>query len=299
MQLSIVIPEYNYNCTSLVQSLIPLCKDTLGIGNYEIIVVDDGSEEDIRNTLRIINQWDGCKLIEKSGNTGRANTRNTGIQNAIGEYVLFMDCDAEIASTNYLNNYLNTQELGIDVICGGLRTSLVYLHDDNHLRYRYETFASTRQKKGIPQKTPYESFSTFNVYIKKEVFQKVSFNEQISRYGYEDVLFGIDLKKNNISIQHIYNPLTHTGIDDNDSFLKKTEQSLANLVKFRTLFEGETSLLKSVKLLEKYHMIPLMRLWHFLFQHIERKILLGKYPFLNIFKLYKIGYFLKLSEKTN
>ncbi len=295
MFYSIVIPEYNFDCTPLVKSLIPLCKDAFG-DDYEILVVDDCSCDDIRDTLRIVNLWERCKLIEKPENTGRACTRNIGVLNAKGDYVFFMDCDAEIASVNFFKNYLKVIHAA-DVTCGGLRISLSSCRDDNHLRYRYETIASTKQKKGIPQKHPYESFTAFNVCIRKSVFNHIMFNEEFSQYGYEDVLFGIDLRKHQIPIQHIFNPLTHTGLDDNTSFLKKTEESLRNLHRFQTLFEGETNLLRKVKLIENLHLTLLVRFLHLLFRRAERNNLLGKRPLLTIFKLYKLGYFLNLPKR--
>ena len=294
IRLSIIIPEYNFDCTTLVKDLHAQCSDAVGKDNFEILVIDDGSNEETRQSLSDINQWTGCRLIEKGKNTGRADCRNFGIRQAQGELVIIMDCDAEVAAPNYIKNYLSAFEKDDEVICGGLNTSIHYLNKTNKLRYRYETNASRLYKDHIKECNPYECFSVFNVCIRNDVFRKVTFNERFSRYGHEDTLFGIELKKQGVKVRLINNQLIHTGIDDNASFLGKTEEALRNLWKFRDLFEGEIKILRTARKLEKYHATPLLRLWHRLFKRIEQKNLLGNNPSLFVFKLYKLGYLLNL-----
>lgn len=90
MFLSIIIPHYN-----LAQALLKRCLDSiLAIGlpadDYEIIVVDDGSD----NPPRWVKEIDtaNIKLIESEHNCQGA-ARNTGIDAAQGEYIQFIDAD--------------------------------------------------------------------------------------------------------------------------------------------------------------------------------------------------------------
>jgi len=84
--ISIVIPAYN------VESTIGACLDALiaqATPDTEIIVVDDGSTD----TTRAVAEAKGVCVITQA-NRGAAAARNTGVQHARGEIVLFIDADS-------------------------------------------------------------------------------------------------------------------------------------------------------------------------------------------------------------
>jgi cellulose synthase/poly-beta-1,6-N-acetylglucosamine synthase-like glycosyltransferase len=84
--ISIVIPAYN------VESTIGACLDALiaqATPDTEIIVVDDGSTD----TTRAVAEAKGVRVITQS-NRGAAAARNTGVQHARGDLVLFLDADS-------------------------------------------------------------------------------------------------------------------------------------------------------------------------------------------------------------
>ncbi len=84
---SIVIPYYkkrNYIERCLDAVLEQTCQ------NFEIILVDDGSQDDI---AKLISQkYPQVKLIQQN-NQGVSAARNTGIANAKHEYIAFLDAD--------------------------------------------------------------------------------------------------------------------------------------------------------------------------------------------------------------
>lgn len=100
MYLSIVIPHYN-----LPQTLLKRCLDSiLAIGlpteEYEIIIVDDGSDNPpywIKGTYAANN----IKLIESNHNCQGA-ARNIGIDIAKGLYIQFIDADDTLQCNNVI-----------------------------------------------------------------------------------------------------------------------------------------------------------------------------------------------------
>ena len=76
---------------------------------------------------------------------------------------------------------------------------------------------------------PYHSFMTNNFLIPKSIFLNILFDENLTQYGHEDTLFGLQLKRANIPILHIDNPLEHEGLETTESFLLKTQQGIENL----------------------------------------------------------------------
>ena len=90
MKFSVVIPLYNkehYIEATLRSVLSQTCTD------YEVIVVDDGSKDD---SLALAWKFESERVrIIHQENQGVAVARNTGILNARGEFICFLDADDE------------------------------------------------------------------------------------------------------------------------------------------------------------------------------------------------------------
>lgn len=102
MELSIIIPVYNSS------KFLRECLDSIlkqDSYEYEIICVDDGSED---NSLDILHEYEklfyNYKII-KQEHRGLAAARNNGIKVSCGEYIYFVDSD-DIVGDNFINNAL-------------------------------------------------------------------------------------------------------------------------------------------------------------------------------------------------
>jgi glycosyltransferase involved in cell wall biosynthesis len=89
--VSVIIPVYNR--TDLLPRAIKSVL-TQTYTNLEIVVIDDGSAEDIKGVLDRFDD-DRIHYIRHETNRGVAAARNTGIRFAHGEYVAFLDSDDE------------------------------------------------------------------------------------------------------------------------------------------------------------------------------------------------------------
>ena len=65
--------------------------------------------------------------------------------------------------------------------------------------------------------------------IKKEILEKILFNEAYTNYGYEDLLFAMDLKSENVIINHIENPILNNDVETNEVYLEKVKESVDSL----------------------------------------------------------------------
>ena len=94
VKLSIIIPAYNAGpyIYELYNNLKPQLTDEV-----EVIVVDDGSRIPVE-------EMEGFKVIRQS-NQGVSAARNTGIDNAKGEYIAFIDAD-DCVSDSYIKTIL-------------------------------------------------------------------------------------------------------------------------------------------------------------------------------------------------
>ena len=103
VDLSIVVPVYNY--VEIIKANIDAILNQKTRYNCELIIVDDGSTD---GAGEVINQYENnskVKLIYQK-NAGIGAARNTGINNAIGKYIMFVDCD-DIVHDDIVETLLN------------------------------------------------------------------------------------------------------------------------------------------------------------------------------------------------
>ena len=96
MKFSVVVPIYN------VEQYLEQCLESLrtqDYKDYEVICVNDGSTDGSRE---ILTAWESrmpqMRVIDRE-NGGLSAARNTGIQAATGDYVLFVDSDDWVEPT--------------------------------------------------------------------------------------------------------------------------------------------------------------------------------------------------------
>jgi glycosyltransferase involved in cell wall biosynthesis len=96
MKISVIVPVYNS------ERYIKKCIESIINQTYkdiEIIIVNDGSTDGSLNIIQKYQELDNrIKLINQS-NSGVSVARNNGIENATGDYIMFVDSDDYIDST--------------------------------------------------------------------------------------------------------------------------------------------------------------------------------------------------------
>ena len=292
--ISILIPIYNSVCVNQVKELSAQAQN-LNV-DYEIIVADDDSPEKEKvKGNEVINNIPNCQYIVKPTNTGSAATRNFLAQKSQYPWLLFIDCDVVISNPSFLRTYLLYIDNDYDVINGGIAVADIPQMGSN-LRYIYEKAAEADHTAAKRQKQRYQEFRSTNFMIRRDVFLQNPFDERFTKSGYEDVLFGKHLKHSNAAILHIDNPVTMTEFETNPDYVLKTERNLRTLYQFRSDLRGYSRLLTLVSGIHISAILWLMRLWHRMFGAIERRNLCGSRPYLLVFKLYRLGYYLSLTR---
>ncbi|MDC6169158.1 glycosyltransferase family 2 protein [Paucibacter sp. XJ19-41] len=91
----------------------------LGLSDYEIVLVNDGSPDDSREYVRgRIGELPGLVLVDLSRNFGHHPAIMAGLQAARGERIFLIDCDLEVRPDFLLPLWRKLEECGADVAYG-------------------------------------------------------------------------------------------------------------------------------------------------------------------------------------
>jgi len=293
--LSILIPVYNYNVFTLVETLyyqVLKCNIL-----FEIICLDDASDVFTSENQKI-NQYKNSTYSVLEKNIGRSAIRNLLAQKAIYENLLFLDADTIPVHGNFISNYISQINTNEKVVYGGILYESSKPSANELLRWIY---GKKREALNVSdrEKNPYLSFLTLNFLIKKNLFSTVTFNENIPNLRHEDTLFSYELMQNKIEIIHIENPVYHLGIEDSKTFLKKSEEAvvgLKNLVDSNLISSDYVKLSYYFQIIKKYYLRSIIAFGFKIVKPLLLKQLLSKKPSLFIFDLYRLGYYCTLKN---
>ena len=284
MKISVCIPVYNFDVRPLVNLLNKqISADNL---NAEIILIDDASKPKFKEiNLQLKNSVK--EFIHLQKNIGRSKIRNLFLTYTSGSFLLFLDCDVLI-NQKFLINYFNTisKNPTFKIIYGGVE------HDEiKNLRALY---TEKRESQKNYKKTDAAQLKSSNFLIEKNTFIKFPFDESISTYGYEDYLFAKTLEHHKVSFLSINNAVIHSDNGTNETFLKKTEESLDTLLKLTKDPEKENLLVdvKVYKAAKKMKALGLSKPYSTMFKLFEKPItrkLVSNKPNLFLYDIYKLG----------
>ena len=297
--LSILIPTYNYKTIDLVKELNKqLIIESI---DFEIIVGDDKSTNiEIIDQNNVINQIDKCYYYINEENLGRGGNLNLLVKKSKYSWVLFLDCDVFPNDVNFIKIYLDCIKLNkYKIHFGGLIYDSKKPDNSEMLRWIYgnkrESIALEKRKL-----KPYETTLTSNILIKKEVLEIFPFHSEIKNYGFEDLVFILELKKNKIEINHLENPVFHLNLEKSIVFITKFQSSLANL-KYLTdnkIINNQDSRFSNLySKLEKLKLTSMVAFSFSILKSSYLKNLTSKKPSIFIFDVYRIGYYCSLFKK--
>lgn len=294
--ISILIPVYNFDLTSLINCLSGAISDSEFYS--EIIIGADGCDKTYLDSYQKLTSLDKVSLHISKENIGRASIRNELIDKSSGTHLLFIDADALVQPDikKFLAAYVDHLNAA-PVICGGVAYRKVPPDDpDKYLRWHYG-FYREQQTAKKRNKNSYASFSGFNFMIEKQILSRIKFNSELKKYGHEDTLFGYQLMKAQVPILHIDNPLIHDGLEPNREFLQKTEEGMQNLSLLYDKVTDRKAFSTSVRLLKIYKRLKLLGMARLLARFYARRSkkielkLRSERTSLKVFTIYKLSMF--------
>lgn len=134
--ITIVVPCYN--CSKYVDDMMKsLINQDYAYEKMEVLLLNDGSTDD---TLSVIKKYetDNVRVISKE-NEGVSATRNLGLKEALGKYILFLDPDDYLSSdvVRKILTFFAKHNQEVDLVT----YPLLYIYPDKkpmvHKRYKY------------------------------------------------------------------------------------------------------------------------------------------------------------------
>lgn len=233
---SVSIIVSNFNGLGYLKRTLPSLL-SLNYKNYEVIVVDNMSAD---LSMEYVQGLENVKFISSGVVGGKNFGLNKGIENAKGEFLLFLDCDVKVDDSNLLVSLVQRYYL-LDSV-GLISLALINEGEDNV--YFYGSYLS---KISFIKKNPRIKVEDLNIidskkvvgvqgasfFGKKSIFDEIGYFDTTFSYGGEDVDVGIRSISKGYS-NYIYTEilLTHIGMNersDNKKFISKLSNGTAGL----------------------------------------------------------------------
>jgi len=255
MKFSFVIPTYNKPHV-LRRTLEALNhQEGFGADDYEVIVVDDGSEQVVLEAVRGVNRNYPLHYIylHRSEDSCRGRSRNYGIAAARGRFINFIDDDIITAPNHLLEleRYYKQSEnmliIGTRFDCSfelvqregierirelGFKNSSQVLYDNRLMPLNHLSFNLAAHK------FPWMLAYTCNLSVPKQLLEDIGgFDENFKKWGYEDTEMACRLFRRGVRFLinprleavHQSHPRGPAGENNHDYFMEKCGDSFEKI----------------------------------------------------------------------
>jgi GT2 family glycosyltransferase len=198
-RVSVIVPTYQ-RCAQVRELLDALGNQTLGRGEYEVIVVIDGSTDGTREMVEQLDASFAVRAVAQA-NRGRAAACNAGLRAARGELVVLLDDDM-LPAPRFLEAHLRAHD-------GHTRRGVMgaapvpTAHASPAARYIADKF--NRHLEKIAQSGYYlqlRDFYTGNFSARRQTLLDVGgFDEEFKVYGNEDLELAVRLRRAGVELR--------------------------------------------------------------------------------------------------
>lgn len=235
--ISIIVPVYNTE-NYLEKCLYSLVNQTYK--NIEIIIIDDGSPDNSMNIIQKFVLADNRVKVITQKNQGLSGARNTGMNNANGDYIMFIDSDDWIEIDTCEKAINASEKYNADVVFWSYIKEFSDSQKDNYLFDKTEIIWSekninqlSRRMVGLvgdelanPQSID-NLVTAWGKLYKKSVIGDVRFTDT-KIIGTEDALFNIEVFLGINSAVYIPDLLSHYRKDNESSLTHNYKKKLVS-----------------------------------------------------------------------
>ena len=184
--ISVIVPVYN------VEEYLEECLESIQHQTYtdiEVILVNDGSTDTSKEICERFCQIDSRFRLINQENQGQSVARNRGVEESVGQYIMFVDSD-DVINTNVLEVLLPYMKTDVDMV----ECRLTINKEEFNLTKPSTIAFEGNYKEAILNCIAIKEvkFCAFTKLYRREIVEKIPFLEG---YIYEDVFTGINYLK--------------------------------------------------------------------------------------------------------
>ena len=211
--ISVIIPAYN------AEDYIYVCLNSVlnqTYNNFEIICIDDCSEDNTLNILNYFSKKDNrIKILKNEYTHGPGYCRNRGIEEAVGDYVFFLDSDDWISPNTFEVSHHVAESKNVELVIFKL---IVYYNNQNFFGFEnlYDVDILNKFQNNVFNRHELTADKIFKIPDMpcNKLYRKVFLDENNIRFTdenliYEDTLFFFNIitKADSISFvnKYLYN----------------------------------------------------------------------------------------------
>ena len=232
--VSVIIPVFNRELT-IEMAVRSVLSQTYS--NLELIVVDDCSTDKSVEVVQRIKD-ERIRVIVCDKNRGACAARNIGIKNSKGEIIAFQDSDDCWHKDKLEKSLFYLKEKHADMVFSALYPI------NSKKEKRIPSYNLNFEKDKLTRLLISNCISTQTIVIRKQVTEKVRFDEELPRF--QDWDFGLQVLKNRFSVFYIDEPLVDYYMS-NDSITKNVEKGIRAYEIIQKKYEEEYKSNKTAK----------------------------------------------------
>lgn len=204
LRASVAIATWNRH-TLLEMVLKSLVSQTIPSSEYEVIVCDSDSTDSTKDlVLTLVRRYPNIRYINVPENNPAAK-RNAAIRAAVASIVILLDDDA-VPEANFVEAHIRAH-VGRELVlyCGQIRYPSEWIQTSNYFRYRDSRHLGPKRPEIDCDNLPPWMITTMNMSFKRdEIVSRAGYlSEEFSRYGGEDVEFGLRIASGGIRMVYL------------------------------------------------------------------------------------------------
>ena len=200
--ISVVIPTHN-RADTLIRTLSSIEQQNLQGVDFEVIVVDDGSKDN--TAIQVEDFKKNAKINVRyyyQDNSGPANARNSGVEKAKGDIILFCGDDSIFDKDMIRQHYAYHRNNPNGAVLGAVMWDEIVSPSDfmrflapKGPQFHYQTIRNIFDAK-------FNHFYTINISLDRKWFEGVKFDARFKMAAFEDIEVGLALEKKGLKIAY-------------------------------------------------------------------------------------------------
>jgi len=232
IKFSIIVPVYN------VERYLEACLKSIfaqSYDNYEVLCIDDASTDGSNDILLKYSElYANMHVIQHEQNKGLSAARNTGIKNAIGEYIVFVDSDDMMALGALETLYLEVQNQEYDIVYYNMDIVDEGIYANEHKKEIPEYHEFPGEMRGQELLLEFFKYKELKVEAWRQLYRKEFIKKNYLEYyegiWHEDILFSIKAALKAQRVKNVNRNLYVYRRRDNSIISSMSEKRIDSLV---------------------------------------------------------------------